>query len=146
MFKSAICQEMGASVFLFIVYAALVFVHPSCSSSTPIVSNRTQRSLTIQSRHTSCMIYATMWHTVRCRYNAVNFLTNIHKRHPISRPLRRGMGCLLCIQHLSDILLPVVIYVISKNVGPRYNGTRLYILRSMNHKLINRCMYIHTHI
>ena len=26
--------------------------------------------------------------TVRCRYNAVNFLTNIHKR----RPIRRGMG------------------------------------------------------
>ena len=44
-------------------------------------------------------------HTVRCRYNAVNFLTNIHKRHPIARPLGRGMGCLLWIQHLLDILL-----------------------------------------
>ena len=32
--------------------------------------------------------------TVRCRYNAVNFLINIHKRHPIARPLGRGMGCL----------------------------------------------------
>ena len=36
-------------------------------------------------------------------YNAVNFLKNIHKRHPVSRPLGRGMGCLLWIQHLIDI-------------------------------------------
>ena len=41
---------------------------------------------------------------VWCRYNAVNFLTNIHKRHPIARPLGRDMGCLLWIQHLIDIL------------------------------------------
>ena len=43
-------------------------------------------------------------HTVRCRYNAVNFLTKNHKRHPIARPLGRGMVCLLWIQHLIDIL------------------------------------------
>ena len=43
-------------------------------------------------------------HTVRCRYNAVNFITNIHKRHPMARPLGRGMGCLLWIQHLIDIM------------------------------------------
>ena len=42
--------------------------------------------------------------TVRCRYNAVNFITNIHKRHPMARPLGRGMGCLLWIQHLIDII------------------------------------------
>ena len=42
--------------------------------------------------------------TVRCRYNAVNFITNIHKRHPMARPLGRGMGCLLWIQHLIDIM------------------------------------------
>ena len=42
--------------------------------------------------------------TVRCRYNAVNFLKNIHKRHHIARPLGRGMGCLLWIQLLFDIL------------------------------------------
>ena len=42
--------------------------------------------------------------TVRCRYNAVNFLTNIHKIHPMARPLGRGMGCILSIQHLVDIL------------------------------------------
>ena len=41
---------------------------------------------------------------MRCRYNAVNFLKNIHKRHPIARPLGWGMGCLLVIHHLSDIL------------------------------------------
>ena len=43
-------------------------------------------------------------YTVQCRYKAVNFLTNIHKRYPIARPLGRGMGCLLWIQHLIDIL------------------------------------------
>ena len=43
-------------------------------------------------------------HTVRCRYNAVNFITNVHKRHPMARPLGRGMGCLLWIQHLIDIM------------------------------------------
>ena len=42
--------------------------------------------------------------TVWCCYNAVNFLTNIHKRHPIAHLLGRGMGCLLWIQHLIDIL------------------------------------------
>ena len=33
-------------------------------------------------------------YTVRCWYNAVNFLLNPHKRHPIARLLRRAMGCL----------------------------------------------------
>ena len=43
-----------------------------------------------------CFLQCTVW----CHYNAVNFLTNTHKRHPIARP----MGCLLWIQHLIDIL------------------------------------------
>ena len=34
-------------------------------------------------------------YTVRCRYNAVNFLPNPHNRHPIARPWGRGMGYLL---------------------------------------------------
>ena len=42
-------------------------------------------------------------YTVRCRYNAVKFLSNIHKRQPIARPLGRGMVCHLWIQHLVDI-------------------------------------------
>ena len=41
---------------------------------------------------------------MRWRYNAFNFLKNIHKRHPITRPLGRGKGCLLWIQNLIDIL------------------------------------------
>ena len=43
-------------------------------------------------------------HAVWCRYNAVIFLTKIHKRHPIARPSGRDMGCILWIQHLIDIL------------------------------------------
>ena len=49
-------------------------------------------------------LIATNPNTVRCRYNAVNFITNIHKRHPMARPLGRGMGCPLWIQHLIDIM------------------------------------------
>ena len=40
------------------------------------------------------------------------------------------MGRLLWIQHLIDIMLPpkpVIIYVISYNIWPRYNGIRLYL-------------------
>ena len=39
------------------------------------------------------------WH-----YNAVNFLQNNHGRHPIARPPGWGMGCLLWIHPLIDIL------------------------------------------
>ena len=42
---------------------------------------------------------------MRCRYNAVNFLTNIHKRHHIARRLGLGMVCLLWIHNLIGILL-----------------------------------------
>ena len=44
------------------------------------------------------------WITVRCHYSAVNFQKNIHKWHPIARPLGRATGCLLWIQHLIDNL------------------------------------------
>ena len=36
--------------------------------------------------------------SVRCCYNAVNFLQTPHNRHPIARPWGRAMGCLLWIQ------------------------------------------------
>ena len=50
---------------------------------------------------TTCNSYI---NTVRCRYNAVNFLKKYsHKRHPIARPLGRGTGCILWIQHMIDI-------------------------------------------
>ena len=44
------------------------------------------------------IVYSTQAYTVRCCYNAVSVLKNIHERHPIARPLGRGMGCLLWIQ------------------------------------------------
>ena len=49
------------------------------------------------------------------------------QRPPIARPLGRGMECLLWTQHLIDIL-PVIIYVICYNTGPRYNGTQTVIV------------------
>ena len=36
--------------------------------------------------------------TVRCRYNELDFLQNLHKRHPTARPPGRAMGCPLWIQ------------------------------------------------
>ena len=44
-------------------------------------------------------------YTVRCCYNAVNFLLNSHNRHPIAHPWGRGMGCLLWVWSLIYILL-----------------------------------------
>ena len=44
-------------------------------------------------------------HTVRCRYNAVNFLPSPHEIHPIARPLGRGMVCNLWFDTLLYILL-----------------------------------------
>ena len=44
-------------------------------------------------------------YTVRCRYNAVNFLPNPHEIHPIARPLGRGMVCNLWFDTLIYILL-----------------------------------------
>ena len=43
-------------------------------------------------------------HRGRCCYNTVNFLINIHKRHPIGRPSGRAMGCLLWVQPLLDVV------------------------------------------
>ena len=41
---------------------------------------------------------------LRCRYNAVSFLKNLHKIHSIARPIGRGMGRLLWIETLIYIL------------------------------------------
>ena len=69
--------------------------------------------------------------TVRCRYNAVNFLQNHHKRHSIARPLeaRYGVSFVGSHTHLNSGTVPAVIGTISCYTGPRYNGTRLYITR-----------------
>ena len=54
--------------------------------------------------------------TVQCCYNAVNFPTNIHKRHPIARPSGRAMECF--VEPASDwysAAVPLIIYAISYN-------------------------------
>ena len=43
-------------------------------------------------------------HALQWCKNVVNFLQNINKRHPIARTQGRGMGCLLWVQSLIDIL------------------------------------------
>ena len=48
--------------------------------------------------------------TVWCCYNTVNFLANIHKWHLIAHPTGWGMGCLLWVQPLINIL-PEFLYL-----------------------------------
>ena len=54
----------------------------------------------------SCKVYHThdKRYTVRCRYNAINFIQNIHERHTIARPPGLGMGCFLRLHPMIDIL------------------------------------------
>ena len=57
--------------------------------------------------------------TVRCRYNAVNFLQKNHKRHPLSG---RDMGCF--VGYSSDMYsarVTELMYATSLYVGPCYN-------------------------
>ena len=63
--------------------------------------------------------------TVQCRYNVVIFLQNYHRRHPIARP----WGRLLWLFTLMHVLLQSLLCWVQKsyNIGPRYNGTWLYI-------------------
>ena len=71
-----------------------------------------------------CTTYIYIYiYTVRCRYNAVNFLLNAHKRHSIARPWR-SVVILKSNSHSATVI--AVPYVISWRIGPPYNGTRLY--------------------
>ena len=66
-------------------------------------------------------------YTVRCSYNAVNFLPNPHNIHPIVRPLRARYGVILSVQTVSyTTSVTTLMYAISCYIGPRYNGNRLY--------------------
>ena len=60
-------------------------------------------------------------------YKMNSFLTKYSQKTTIARPSGRGSGCLMWIKYLIDILPQFqYTYVISWNIGPRYNGTRLY--------------------
>ena len=82
--------------------------------------------------------------TVRCRYNAVNFLKTSHKRHTIIRPLGQDI-VFFYIQSLIYYSAPIaaVIYAISCFIGPRYNGTQLYIVLCLISQIIKKwCIYV----
>ena len=63
------------------------YVHLDCHSSY-------MKSLSVSHSYFINIRVANM-DTVRCRYNAINFVQNPHNRHPIARPWGRGMGRLL---------------------------------------------------
>ena len=70
-----------------------------------------------------CNLY--LLNTVRCRYNAVNFLQNSRKTHHIS-PVKRAMVNLLKIESQIYIMtVTAVMHAISCYIEPRYNGTEL---------------------
>ena len=50
-------------------------------------------------------------HTVRCRYNVVDFLQNPHDRYLIARPRGWEIGCLLWFWYLIHVLPATVIAV-----------------------------------
>ena len=68
-----------------------------------------------------------LW-TVRCRYNAANFLQNPYKNTSHSSPVRAtyGMNFLGSNSNLYSISVTAVTYSISCHIGTHYNGTPLY--------------------
>ena len=50
--------------------------------------------------------------TVRCRYNAVNFLSNDHKWHTIAWPGGQDIGCLLWVRNLVYLLRYITAFII----------------------------------
>ena len=67
--------------------------------------------------------------TVRCRFNAVNFIKNYLQKTLHSSPVRARYG--VSVDPTSNwhaASVSVIIYVISYYIGPGYNGTRLYLV------------------
>ena len=64
--------------------------------------------------------------TVPCRYNVVNFLTNIHKKAPHSSPARARYGVTFVCSPSDwySASVPAISCAISYHIGPHYNSTR----------------------
>ena len=65
---------------------------------------------------------------MQCHYNVVNFFQKYSQKTTHSSPIRPRYGVSF-VDPASDwyfASLPVIIYVISYNIGPCHNGTRLY--------------------
>ena len=79
------------------------------------------------------------WQVLSDCYKAINFLIHIHKKTPHSSPVRVRYGVSF-VDPGSDwysASVPVIIYVISYNIGPRYNGTRLYLRKCLFYEMIS---------
>ena len=63
--------------------------------------------------------------TVRCRYNAVDFLQNLHKRHPTARLLGRDTGffCGFKFLFIFYFTATAMMFSISYYIALRYNDT-----------------------
>ena len=90
-----------------------------------------------QQRFAVCLVWGsllghrTILYTVWCRYNTVNFHPNPHKRHTIAPPVPERARCGISFVNItSDTYFSTVVIVPCAKlcyIGPRYNGTRLYI-------------------
>ena len=73
-------------------------------------------------------------HTVWCRYNALSFLKNIHKRHPIACPFGASYEVSF-VDPASDwysAWVPAILYTISYYIGPNYNDIQLHFLQRLS--------------
>ena len=73
------------------------------TSSHLQIFNRKRQQGCIVLRIIETLMQNDLLNTVRCCYSVVNFLHNIHERHPIAHPSGWGMGCLLWVQPLIDV-------------------------------------------
>ena len=83
--------------------------------------------------------------TVRCRYNVVSFLTNIHKKAPHSSlaGARYGVTFVCSPSDWYSASVPAISCAISYHIGPHYNGTRqvfsitLVVTLTLNQHTVN---------
>ena len=96
-----------------------------CDKRTEIAKRKLKETQEELSEEATAKVWTSAdFYSVECCYNTVNFLTNIHKRHPIACSL----GLLSFVDPLSDwysASVPVIIYVTSYNIRLCYNYTRL---------------------
>ena len=96
--------------------------------SSKLISRAAPLAAVLRRAHSRWVVSPLSGNTVRCRYYAVDFLQNLHKRNPVARPSGWAMGCTLWIQILIHILLQTLQWCIQYHAifDRVITGTRLY--------------------
>ena len=61
-------------------------------------------------------LFGSLFYRVQCHYNVLNFLQKSHNRHPIPCPWGQGMGCILWVQSLLQVLYHLLQFSMQYNV------------------------------